>query len=702
MKEFSEILNGLDNLQIYSCVVLYFNAFYDIINEKSYYRKVVQLMSVKLKLYNKLINRNRTVKHHYEHYVASHESLHAKAPVISWGFAVLLNIKYSLLHFPDKEIKPKQKAGNESGTSFRMTADETADLLCTADVVSFDVFDTLILRPFASPADLFYVIGEKLGIPDFRTVRKKCESDARKIKQQKENSNEVTLGDIYELVAHRTGISAEYGMKTEYETELSLCRANPFMLEVYKKVLAKGKTVIITTDMYMPGEFFTALLHKNGFDGYDRIFLSCESGCGKSDGRLYKLIKEQYGKEKRYIHIGDNRHSDISNAEKHGFKTVYYPNINNFARDFRPHDMSYIIGSVYSALVNERLYCRKPCSSIYEYGYKCGGILVLGYCNFIYKTAKSKNIDKVLFFARDGYILKKIFDRLYPDVKTEYVYWSRTAATKLCADIFPFDYVRRFIEQKTGRNYTFEEIFSAMELSCKDFSLIPGEILTNGNLHRVQEAVYNNIPHITSCYADMYKSAEMYFKKITEGSKNLLTVDCGWAGSGSIMLDALLNRKFCMNVNVIGVLAGTNTKYQLDSDFSETYLADGKLLPYCFSSALNRRYYENHHPDMKHNIYFELLFGAPHPSFLGFGSDGELKFDVECENEQLVKDIHSGEEDFINDYLEVCGKISYIGDISGSDAYAPFAAAISDGKYLSGVFADSVFDDTASGRKTKI
>lgn len=172
MKEFSEILNGLDNLQIYSCVVLYFNAFYDIINEKSYYRKVVQLMSVKLKLYNKLINRNRTVKHHYEHYVASHESLHAKAPVISWGFAVLLNIKYSLLHFPDKEIKPKQKAGNESGTSFRMTADETADLLCTADVVSFDVFDTLILRPFASPADLFYVIGEKLGIPDFRTVRK--------------------------------------------------------------------------------------------------------------------------------------------------------------------------------------------------------------------------------------------------------------------------------------------------------------------------------------------------------------------------------------------------------------------------------------------------------------------------------------------------------------------------------------------------
>lgn len=658
-------------------------------------------MGAKLKLYNFLINRNRIVKHHYEHFVLTHDNIHAKAPFVSWGYAVWLNIKYPLLHIQDKELKYKQKAANESCSAFTLTADQTAKALCEADIISFDVFDTLILRPFSAPADLFYIVGEKLGIPDFRTLRKKCESDARKQKTAADGTAEVTIKDIYELVSKKTGIAPELGIRTECETELSLCRANPFMLEVYKKVLSAGKTIIITTDMYMTEEFFEELLHKNGFDGYDRIFLSCSHGCGKSDGKIYDIIKKQYG-NKRYIHIGDNRHSDIKNASKAGFETIYYPNINNYAKDYRPHNMSYLVGSVYSGLVNARLYCGARCSEAYEYGYKCGGLLILGYCNFIYKTAKEKKADKVFFFARDGYIIKQIFDRLYPDIETEYIYWSRTAATKLCADIFPFDYVRRFVSQKTGRDYTLKEIFAAMELSCTDYSLMPDEILTNANRKRVEEIVYNNIKGIADSYSAMTDSAKAYFAEKTSGCNNILTVDCGWAGSGSIMLDALLNRKFGMDITVTGLLAGTNTGSQLDSDFSETYFADGRLIPYCFSSSLNRRYYENHHPDMKHNIYFELLFGAPEPSFSGFGSNGVLNFDSECENAETVKEIHRGEYDFINDYLEVCKTAPYLINISGSDAYAPFAAAISDSRYLTGVFADTVFDDTASGRKDKI
>ena len=76
-------------------------------------------MGAKLKLYDLLINRNRTVKHHYEYFVMTHDGLHAKAPFVSWGYAVWLNIKYTLLHIPDRELKYKQKAGNESGSAFK-------------------------------------------------------------------------------------------------------------------------------------------------------------------------------------------------------------------------------------------------------------------------------------------------------------------------------------------------------------------------------------------------------------------------------------------------------------------------------------------------------------------------------------------------------------------------------------------------------
>lgn len=658
-------------------------------------------LGAKLRMYNILVNRNRSVKHRYERFISRHSGLHAKCPMLSWAYAVWLNIRFSLLHLPDRDVKFRQKAANESGTMLKYTADELAKRLCSADIVSFDVFDTLIHRPFASPADLFYVVGEKLGIPDFRRVRTECEREARKLQQSKGKGSEVTLEDIYTLVSKMTGISANQGAAIEAETELSLCFADSFMLSVWDKVIASGKTVIVTTDMYMPVSFFEQLLSKNGFNGYDRIFVSCENGCGKSDGALYKKIKESYGKNK-YIHIGDNRHSDIRNAKKAGFAAVLYPNVNSFASDYRPHDMSYIIGSVYSGIVNTRLYCSEKCSPAYEYGYKCGGLLILGYCGFIYRTAKEKNIDKILFFSRDGYILKQIFDALYNDIATEYVYWSRSAATKLCADIFPFDYVRRFISYKVNRGLTLGEVFEAMELYCENFSLDPGELLTRSNEKQIAELLSDNINNIEKAYSDSFKAAEKYLGGIISDSKNILTVDCGWAGSGSIMLDALLHRRYGMDVGVTGVLACTNSKDQHDSDFSETFIADGKLIPYCFSSSLNRRSYENHRPSMKHNIYFELLFGAPEPSFRGFSPNGEMKFDTESENAELVMQIHNGEKDFIQDYLKAAQEAPMLMNISGSDAYAPFAAALSDKKYLSGVFKGAVFDETTAGGKTKI
>ena len=658
-------------------------------------------MGAKIGMYNMLVNRNRSVKHHYELFVQRHSDLHAKCPLLSWIYAIWLNFRFCILHLPDRETKPKQKAANESGTMFKYTADELAERLCTADLISFDVFDTLIHRPFSSPADLFYIVGEKLGIPDFRRVRMDCEREARKLKQSEGKGAEVTLEDIYLLVSKATGIDAGQGADIEMQTELSLCRADPFMLSVWEKVISCGKTVIATTDMYLPIGFFEQLLSKNGFEGYDRIFVSCENGCGKSDGAIYKKIKEIYG-NKRYIHIGDNRYADIKKAKKAGFDAVFYPNINTFAADYRPHDMSYITGSVYSGLVNIRLYCSEKCSPAYEYGYKCGGLLVLGYCGFIYRTAKEKNADKILFFSRDGYILKQIFDSLYKDIPTEYVYWSRSAATKLCADIFPFDYVRRFISHKVNRGIALGEVFDAMELSCEAFSLNPDELLTKANEKRISELIFGNIHVITKAYSKSFDAAEKYLGGIISDSKSIITVDCGWAGSGSIMLDALLNRRYGIKTSVTGLLACTNAKDQYDSDYSETYLADGKLIPYCFSSSLNRRYYENHRPSMKHNIYFELLFGAPEPSFRGFSSDGEMKFDTESENSELTLQIHNGEKDFISDYLKVAKEAPMLMNISGSDAYAPFAAAISDKKYLSDVFKGAVFDETTAGGKTKI
>lgn len=43
-----------------------------------------------------------------------------------------------------------------------LTVEAFIDLLSQYDVVSFDIFDTLIFRPFSEPADLFYLLGTGL------------------------------------------------------------------------------------------------------------------------------------------------------------------------------------------------------------------------------------------------------------------------------------------------------------------------------------------------------------------------------------------------------------------------------------------------------------------------------------------------------------------------------------------------------------
>ena len=60
------------------------------------------------------------------------------------------------------------------------------------EIVSFDIFDTLLIRPFVEPSDLFDYIGSKYGIHEFSEKRRLAEQNAR----MKKSSQEVTINDI--------------------------------------------------------------------------------------------------------------------------------------------------------------------------------------------------------------------------------------------------------------------------------------------------------------------------------------------------------------------------------------------------------------------------------------------------------------------------------------------------------------------------
>ena len=113
--------------------------------------------------------------------------------------------------------------------------------------------------------------------------------------------------------------------------------------------------------------------------------------------------------------MGDGTFADVCMAGKHGFHPFWYPNVQEEGNHYRPMDMSAIIGSMYRGLVNIRLHSQcEIYPMLYEYGYVYGGLLALGYCQFIHRFVREHGITRILFLARDGDILKQVYERLYP------------------------------------------------------------------------------------------------------------------------------------------------------------------------------------------------------------------------------------------------------------------------------------------------
>ena len=414
------------------------------------------------------------------------------------------------------------------------------------------------------------------------------------------------------------------------------------------------------------------------------------------------MVKSQFPEQIKMIHIGDNTISDIKMAQKNEIDTCYYPNVNEKARKYRPFDMSSIIGSAYRGIVNNYLYSGIHTYDMeYEYGFIYGGLFAMGYCSFIQEYCKKNNIDKVLFLSRDGEILKKVYDKMFPKENTEYVYWSRAAAAKLMAGYNKYDYYRRFLYHKVNQGKTLKEILHAMELEKLLLELpkhFEGKtLLTDSNMEKIKLFLDENWDKVLLQYAEQQEAAENYYKEILNGCSKAVAVDIGWAGSGALSLNYLVEKVWKIPCQVVGIIAGTNTIHNAEPDASEPFLQSGKLVAYLYSQSHNRDLMKKHDPNKDYNVFWELLLSSPTPQFKGFYKgklekdntqylkklDISLAFGKYDANQEGIKEIQKGILDFVQEYCEHFKDFPYMFHISGRDAYAPMLVATSHNeKYL--------------------
>jgi HAD superfamily hydrolase (TIGR01549 family) len=194
-------------------------------------------------------------------------------------------------------------------------------------LVSFDVFDTLVVRPFRHPFDLFYYTGlfakHKKYVPLpflYLLIRRNAENTARLHKKMQKQ--DVTLDEIYTEIKKKLNLSISQTKELEQEEinkELTFCTTRQEGKDLYNYAKTAGKYIIITSDMYLPADSIRAILEKNGFSGWNRIYVSSETGVTKASGDMFDYIIKQNRniQPNNIIHIGDNALADkIKACEK--------------------------------------------------------------------------------------------------------------------------------------------------------------------------------------------------------------------------------------------------------------------------------------------------------------------------------------------------------------------------------------------------
>lgn len=677
------------------------------------------LREIKNKMFYYVVEKNPHILHEYQQYRWNNEEFHKKNRLKSWMYLGNLNIKHRIIRVPNNlktggDIVAKESLpyleGAESRLSNREPVQHIVKKLLKYDVISFDIFDTLLLRPFAKPSDLFLILGQKLGYLDFQEIRYKEERALRKISFENRGTNEITFADIYERIESYTGIDKNLGMKLEFETELEFCYANPYMKKVFDILKENGKKIIAISDMYLPKNLIEQLLRNCGYEGFEEIFVSCDYGCSKGDLGLYRVADEKIVKGQSVIHIGDNYRADIESSKKFGWDNLYYPNVNHIGQKYRSKDMSPLTGSIYSGIINAHLHNgSKIYSPHYEFGFIYGGLFILGYCTWIYNYAKQNNIDKILFLSRDGYIIKKVYDLMGFDIPSEYVYWSRVANLKTVFEKNKYTFIQEhvWVRGVLMEDIKVSEILENIEAEflsqhLNDYNLEMDLIIDRDNYQRVEKLILDHWEEFVDSKKDNEEAARLYYEPIIEGCKKVCCVDIGWKGSAAINLKTLIEDVWKKDCRVFGLLAASGKN---NSNSNIGMIMDGTLNAYMFSQIDNFEKHEWHRSKKTLNFIVEIFVSAKMPSFSGFKlkeEDYELEFEApEVENYGVIEEIQEGIIDFAQIYKNTFERYTFLMQIPGGDAYAPIRHITQNDQFVKKFLGEYSFNKWTGSEKKK-
>lgn len=445
------------------------------------------------------------------------------------------------------------------------------------DTVSFDVFDTLIKRQCIDEYNVFYIAArnliKKYALSNSEEEIVGARIIAEKKARKKNTENEVTLDDIYDSFTIKNFKYLKELKEEEVETEYKVCVPKYELKDIYDWCKKNGKNILIVSDMYLSQREIAYILDLNGYTEYDGIYVSSALRLTKRQGDIYKRV-ELENKGKRIVHIGDAIKSDYVQSRFNGFGSYLVKKSAKNSSFIYPNKLYFTSKKFWKKNVNIFGNYSKNKSEYYKFGYEIFGPVLYGFCSWLKIEIEKSGVDKVFFLSRDGFLIKKIFDSLYPDYRKplSYLYISRKAVRlpSLYVDESVDSLVKLFPQNtiltldaflyKIGVDYSIgSKIWEENGLAVNS-CFFPSDLKKNKAMNEFCSELLKRIRN------DCKKEYDIFRKFLEQNGfiGNVGIVDVGWAGTIQDMLEKIQNRK------IIGFYLGKD--FKTSSDRKKSYI----------------------------------------------------------------------------------------------------------------------------------
>lgn len=303
----------------------------------------------------------------------------------------------------------------------------------------------------------------------------------------------------------------------------------------------------------------------------------------------------------------------------------------------------------------------RQCDDLYyTFGYETFGTVLYGFCKWLIHDLKKEGIKKILFFSRDGYIMKRAFELVpgHEDFVADYIYVSRRS---LRVPLL-WKYDRASINELQPTAYiSMEDLLVSLGLEPGTYAehlekcgLYLNSVIKDTDIEcdeRVVCFLQSIWPDVVSNSQKEYEGLTAYFEQIDLPSK-VAVVDIGWRGTMQYFLGkALASMGKHVHLRGYYITLSSSMKRGLDiHGYLQNVDGTGK------GCNLLRGYVG----------LIETLFLKPEGSAKSYeiDSDGNVRpvlFDCEYKNDDgtlpieiaSVQKIQEGALQFIRDYIEL-------------------------------------------------